>query len=156
MSLITNIPNTSISFKTGRAFALKEPVSWFWRLHNYNAVWRELEYERGRGRQKKKKKSFLERRKGDVRLYLINILWMSPGFWKISQMTEWLCFETHDLMIWENYLFGKIQVVYFSKLALVCGMIISGAWCAFQGMASQLCCYSGWGWGSEFGSVAPS
>ena len=38
MSLIRNIPNTSTSFKTGRAFALKEPISWFWRLHNYNAV----------------------------------------------------------------------------------------------------------------------
>ena len=35
-------------------------------------------------------------------------------------------------MIWEKYLSGKIQVVDFLKLALVCSIIISGARYAFH------------------------
>ena len=47
---------------------------------------------------------------------------------------------THCKMIWEKYLFGKINVVDF--LALVCSMIISEAWYAFS-----------WEWRDNYGTI---
>ena len=116
MSLIRNIQNTSISFKTGRAFARwknqchgfggciiitqcdgntnmnadvgDQNISSHHHHHiHFRALFSSTEgwafwqvFLEGVG-------VLLERHKGDVGLYVINILLMSSGFWKISQMT---------------------------------------------------------------------